>query len=343
MRLRILPKAEVLRTVESMMADYRVVGPRAKGPEFTFEPLTEPGQVRLDYRTTILPPKVALLPPHERLVAFNLEGEAPAAQAVLEAEPTVLLGVHTCDLHAMKLLDLAFSDEYPDAHYLERRKQTLIVSMECLQPCDEHAFCRDMGTFMTEGGYDLHLADIGEVYAVHVGTEAGAALLERYAQTRNPDDAQVRRLNEALSSKWGAFKHRLQFPASELPDMLGLAYRHPLWAELGERCLACGSCTNVCPTCYCFNVVDSIDLTMTDATRTRRWASCQLDEFALVAGGENFRESRADRQRHRFYRKGKWIQERFGVLGCVGCGRCVRTCLVHIDIAEGFNAIHASA
>ena len=342
MRLRILPKEEVPRMVQALMADRRVVGPKAKGPKFVFGPISDPDELRLDYDITILPPKVALQPPQERVARIDLEGN-PHVEPVVEAEPTVLFGVHTCDIHAIRLLDRAFTADYPDAHYLERRRQTLIISLECLEPCDEHSFCKDMGTLTADEGYDLHLTDIGDAYTVHIGTEAGEALLEEYAKARPATDEDMRQLNAVLSAKWPRFTHRLDFDAAELPAMLATAYDHPIWAELGERCLSCGSCTNVCPTCYCFNMIDSIALDQTEAVRIRRWDSCQLDEFARVAGGENFREARAARQRHRFFRKGKWLRERFDTTGCVGCGRCIRTCLVHINIVEVFNAIHGSA
>lgn len=342
MRLRILPKKEVPHMVQAIMADYQIVAPTAKGPQFVFEPIADPTQMRLDYNITILSPKTVLQPPQERLATIHLEGE-PSVEPVIEARPTVIFGAHTCDLHAIRLLDRAFAADYPDAHYLERRQQSLIISLECLQPCDEHSFCKSMGTLTADEGYDLHLTDIGEVYTVHIGTEGGEALLERYARTRAAADGDVRRLNEVLGAKWPRFAHRLDFDAAELPAMLATAYDHPIWKELGERCLACGSCTNVCPTCYCFNVLDSIALTRTEASRVRRWDSCQLEEFARVASGENFREARAARQRHRFFRKGKYLYERLGLLGCVGCGRCIRTCLVHIDIVEVFNRIHRSA
>jgi ferredoxin len=341
MRLRVLPKEQVPDLVRALMADYRVWGPKAKGPQFAFEPLYDPAEMRLDYNISILSPKVALQPPQERIAVFHLDGGF-SVEPVLEVEPTVIFGMHTCDLHALELLDRAFSADFPDAHYLERRKQTLIISIECLQPCDEHSFCKSMGTWTADEGYDLHLTDIGDAYTVHVGTEAGEALLAKYAQARPAADADVRRLNEVMSAKWPRFQHRLNFDAAELPSLLATAYDHPIWAELGDRCLSCGSCTNVCPTCYCFNVIDSPDLSLKEAVRLRRWDSCQLDEFARVASGENFREARAARQRHRMFRKGKWLYERFGKLGCVGCGRCIRACLTHINIVDTFNAIHAS-
>jgi formate hydrogenlyase subunit 6/NADH:ubiquinone oxidoreductase subunit I len=188
-------------------------------------------------------------------------------------------------------------------------------------------------------GYDLHLTDIGSAYAVNVGTGEGAALLERYDGTKAAVDNETRLLQEALSAKWPRFRNRLTFDSSELPALLAAGYNHRVWKELGNHCLACGSCTNVCPTCYCFNVTDSMELSGTTAVRMRNWDSCQLEEFALVASGENFREARAARQRHRMMRKGKYLRERFGTTGCVGCGRCIRACLVHINIVDTFNAI----
>ncbi len=342
MSLRILDKGSLAPLVNALMADYQVVGPQAKGPKFAFGPITDPTQLRLDYNTTILPPKKVLQPPQERLATFTRQGE-PHVEPVVEAGPTVLLGVHTCDLHAIRLLDQAFSQDYPDAHYLERRRQTVIVGLECLDPCDEHSFCKSMETLSADEGYDLHLTDLGPAYAVDVATEVGKRLLARYVVTREAADTDVRRLNEVLSAKWPRFTYRLDFDAAELPALLSTAYDHPLWDELGERCFACGSCTNVCPTCYCFNVFDEVNMALTEGDRYRCWDSCQLDEFARVAGGENFRQARAARQRHRFMRKGKYIHEKFGELGCVGCGRCIRTCVANISIVDGFNAIHGSA
>jgi sulfhydrogenase subunit beta (sulfur reductase) len=319
MSLMILDKGAVAPLVNALMADYRVVGPQAKGPKFAFGTITDPAQLRLDYDITILPPKKVFQPQEERLATFARGGE-PHVEPVFEAEPTVLLGVHTCDLHAIQLLDKAFSDEHPDAHYLKRREQTVVVSLECLEPCDEHSFCKSMGTLTAGEGYDLHLTDLGAAYAIDVATEKGEKLLSKYGTASDAADADIRRLNEVLGAKWPRFTYRLDFDAVELPAMLSTAYDHPLWAELGERCLA-----------------------LTEGERRRRWDSCQLDEFARVAGGENFREARLGRQRHRFMRKGKYIYEKFGELGCVGCGRCIRACVANVNIVDGFNTIHGSA
>ncbi|MGD9001683.1 MAG: 4Fe-4S dicluster domain-containing protein [Anaerolineae bacterium] len=340
MTLEILDKGALAPLINALMADYHVIGPQAKGPKFAFESITDPGQLRLDYDTTILPPaKKMLHRAWEPLVTFRM-GEDAQTSTVIEAKPTVLFGLHTCDLRAIRLMDAAFTQDYPDAHYLQRREQTVLISLECLEPCDENSFCKDMGTLTAEEGYDIHLTDLGAAYAVDVGTDKGAQLLSRYATTNPATNSEVRRLNEVLGAKWPRFSYRMDFDSAELPSLLSTAYDHPLWEELGERCFACGSCTNVCPTCYCFDVVDEVNMALTEGVRMRCWDSCQLDEFARVAGGENFREARSARQRHRFMRKGRYLHDKFGELGCVGCGRCIRTCVVHINIVDGFNTIY---
>jgi ferredoxin len=250
------------------------------------------------------------------------------------------MGVHTCDLQALRVLDAAFSQDYPDAHYLRRRGQTLLVGVECLEPCDEHSFCKSMGTLSVSNGYDLHLTDLGEAYAVDVGSDEGAALLEKCAEAYPATEADMQDLNRVLGAKWPRFPYKLELDVGELPALMSQSYNSPVWNELAEICLACGQCTLVCPTCYCFNVYDEVELNLEDGERKRRWDSCQLDEFASVAGGENFREHQAARLRHRFMRKGRYLVEKFDALGCVGCGRCARSCLVDISPVNVFNDLN---
>jgi sulfhydrogenase subunit beta (sulfur reductase) len=342
MSLWVIDKQAMARFVGDMLADYRVVGPVVKGSKYVFGPIEGPADLQLDYDTSILPPKKYLQPPEERLLRFT-RGGTPQAEVSVDAPPTVILGVHTCDLAAMRLLDKAFREGYPDAHYLQRRRQTLLVGIECLEPCDEHSFCKSMGTLSTDDGYDLHLTDLGKAYAVDVGSEEGLRLLRSYGEARSASDATLQRLSKVLHAKWPRFPLKLGFDVSELPSLMSQAYDDPLWDRLGEDCLACGQCTLVCPTCFCFDVYDEVALNLQAGERWRRWDSCQLDEFARVAGGENFREQRAARLQHRFMRKGRYLMKRYGQLGCVGCGRCARSCLADISPVTVFNDLRRLA
>ncbi len=341
MSFQVLPKAALPEWVERLRQGYRVVGPRPLHGQHIFGDIHSADDLDLAYPTTVIPPKKYLLPQREELLSFRDSGSHVTPQ--LEPVPTVVLGLHTCDLHAIHLLDRVFSQGFADQHYLARREKTLLVSIECLQPCMPHAFCKSMGTLSVTDGYDLHLTDLGDEYAVDIGTDRGAALLEglKTARPGTPDDS--RRLNRVMSEKWPRFPLRLDFDVSELPSLLSVSYDSGLWEELGQRCLGCGMCTNVCPTCYCFNVVDEVDFTLSAGRRLRHWDSCQLDQFATVAGGHNFRATLARRQRHRFFRKGKYQTDAFGLLGCVGCGRCAQACLVHITPVDTFNELRRRA
>ncbi len=344
MSLRIIEKSTLPAFVASVMRQYEVVGPQVKEvlpngkSQFAFGPITDAHHLRLDYDTTVLPPKKYLLPQEE--VLFTFETESLTATPCFDTRPRVLFGVHTCDIHALALLDAVFATGQRDEHYLKRRASTLIVGIECLAPCDEHSFCKSMGTLTADKGFDLHLIDLGQRYAVEVGTAAGEALLAAHAAARMAGEDDIEQLNEVLSEKWPRFPYRLDFDGSELPNLMALSYKDPIWEELGQRCLSCAACNLVCPTCYCFNVVDQVTLDRKKGERIRRWDSCQLDEFARVATGENFRHKRSQRQRHRFFRKGKYIPEMHGELGCVGCGRCARACLVDITPVGVWNKLY---
>ena len=346
MGFRIISKAALGRMVRSLQQQYRVVGPKPVAGEYIFAEVESPDDLHLDYTQTVVPPKKYLLPQHEEVANFNLDGSAIAP--VLDAPPTVILGIHTCDLHAMLLLDKVFGTGYADQHYRKRRENVWLIGVECLRPCTPHSFCKSMGTLTAPDNFDLHLTDLGDPtkdggageYAVDIGTERGEALLQAHAETRLATDADYQHLNAVLSEKWPRFSYRLDFDVSELPSLMRMSYHSHLWEELGKRCLACGSCTNVCPTCYCFNVKDEVDFALSVGTRTRTWDSCQLDEFATVAGGHDFRPTRATRQRHRFMRKGMYQTDAYHLLGCVGCGRCAQACLVHITPVDTFNQLY---
>ncbi len=339
MSLKVMPKTALPHWIDRLRAGYRVIGPRPQHGQFVFQPIRSADELDLAYATTILPPKKYLLPPCEALVRFT-GGGADMRDAPADEPPTVILGVHTCDLHAILLLDHVFGEGYVDQHYRQRRENTLLVGIECLKPCSEHSFCKSMGTLGAADGFDLHLTEVDGSYAIDVGTERGAALLDGLEAARDAGEADYRRINQILSEKWPRFPYRLDFDVTELPSLLSISYRSNLWEELGSICLSCGMCTNVCPTCYCFNVTDEVDFTLQNGERVRTWDSCQLAAFALVAGGHDFRPKRSARQRHRFFRKGKYLHEEHGLLGCVGCGRCAQACPVHISPVNTFNELY---
>lgn len=346
MSLYILPKERLPGFVDNLRAGFRVVGPVRTETGYAFDAIHSADELALDYPTTILPPKKYLLPQRETLFAFHTGTDEQGARqidvqpAFEDAQPTVILGVHTCDMHGIMLYDKVFTEGYRDEHYVARREQTYIVGIECLRPCDDASFCKDMGTLTAPPVYDLHMTAVDGMYLIDTGTEKGERLLLSNVEVHLATTEDIRRLSQTLSAKWPHFRHRLKMTKDQIPSLMTINYGSNIWDTLGERCLACGSCTNVCPTCFCFDVQDEVELNMSDGRRSRIWDSCQLHEFALVAGGHNFRGSKASRVRHRMMRKGKYIQQVHSITGCTGCGRCQRACLVDITIPGTLNALY---
>ena len=308
--------------------------------KFAWDYVVDPAEVRLDYTTTVLGPKKFLWPSRQTVLTYSLGGAADP-QPVIEHEPQVLFGVHPCDITALATLDAAFGKDVPDPHYLSRRADTAIIGLDCAAPCDQSCFCLDMGSLYPESGYDVMLTPQRDHYFVEVKTDLGRQLIKgAKLQPSTKTDMQARQA--FTEEKRGNFHFQLPCEVKYLPEVLDASYDSLVWEAIARRCFACGSCNTVCPTCYCWDVWDDLSMDLTKGCRIRRYDSCQLDPFAEVAGGENFRKDRSSRLRHRMFRKGKFILEQTGRTGCVGCGRCERACVAGISIKETFIQIAGS-
>lgn len=306
-----------------------VVAPQAKGERFAFGPLSRAGDLRLDYDVTMLPPKKYVLPQTEPLLTFEVGG---GAQSVMAGMEMVLLGVHPYDLVAIRQMDELFSQGEYDTHYMDRRNKMTLVALDVVRP-SENVFAASMGTATVKDGYDMLLTvlDDGAILA-EAATDKGMALLKgtgQVAEATEQDLAQRKAVQERNQKELN--KHKLECKPSYLPKLLENAYDHPVWEDQSRLCYSCGSCNLVCPTCYCFDVQDEVNWDLKTGTRTRSWDGCVLENFATVAGDHNFRKQRADRFRHRLYRKGKYVPSKIGgQIACVGCGRCITACTAKI-------------
>ncbi len=342
MALCVIEKGELAGFLGRLLAsEPGVAGPLRRGEKYVFGSPARAEDLVLDYVSTVLPPKKFLFPPQETLLRFR---RAPSleVEAVVEAPPQIIVGIHPCDLRGIWGLDQTFGDDHVDTNYTARRQATTLIGVDC-RP-DEHCFCTSVGTNQPEAGtYDLFLTDIGQAYTVEVGSERGRALLTRYATTREATGADLALLQKSRRAKEAAVTARLAADVQTLPLFLEGAQKSPTWEELGAKCLSCGNCNLVCPTCYCFDVGDLMQLNLTDGERVRQWDGCVLADFATVAGGHNFRKQTKSRLRHRYYRKFQYLMTRYGKPFCTGCGRCSRSCLVHINPPDTINALIAES
>jgi ferredoxin len=339
MGIFISSKIDFRSSVQKMIQYNVVYGVKRKTPGFAFAQLFGSEELCLDYDITVLPPNRYLLPPSESLLRFNLVPEV-SVHSSAEFQASIILGIHPYDLHAIRLLDAVFTGSLVDLNYQARRSATAIIGVDCLNPWP-YSFAASMGTALPPRIFDLWLTDLGDEYLIEIGSSKGESLLKRYFMTRDASEAQLRQRDKLRQESLTKYQLSLAMSPQEIPEILDKGWNSPMWEELGQKCFACGSCTMVCPTCVCFDVRDKIGLNLREGERYRSWDSCMFDNFDKMASGENFRPTGTDRLRHRLHRKGKYMLERWGELGCVGCGRCVHACLV--DIANPVYAYNRLA
>jgi sulfhydrogenase subunit beta (sulfur reductase) len=262
----------------------------------------------------LIPLKKFLLPPQEELWRLGASGyRSPSA-----SPPVALLGIPPCDLYALSYLDQVFSD---DPNYSARRRNLLVIGAACTP--NEFCFCPPQDE---PPPFDLFLA-WDRVWA---GSAGGESLLLGLLPELT-DEADDGFPAESYQAQGGP-------PPADLEALFTASVENPLWRRVGGRCLSCGACAAVCPTCYCYDVVDEA-LPDGPVVRRREWDNCFFRAHALVAGGHNFRPSREARLRFRFEHKMLGFGELRGIASCVGCGRCGRACPVEIDIPEVLAAL----
>ncbi|MHC4712322.1 MAG: 4Fe-4S dicluster domain-containing protein [Planctomycetota bacterium] len=335
---KIIDRKDLKGFVESLLVDNVVVAPVRKGEKYVFSEVDTFDEIALDYDTSLLSPKKYFFPQIETVLKFKI-GDKPLSEPVAAESPRIIFGIHPCDVAATWLLDEVFKDDPADPNYLDKRRKAILVGLNCRTPCDEFAFCRDMGTHNAAEGFDLMLTDLGDRCFVEVGTKLGESLIVAGAEFTNTTAEDLKARQTWQDEKEKNFTKRIPYDTKFLPEILEQSYDSLVWDAIAQRCFSCGSCNLVCPTCYCFDIRDKVAANAAEGERRRIWDSCQLAEFTQVAGGEVFREERSARLRHRFFRKGKWLLERYGKLGCVGCGRCDRNCLVKINSVEVYTQL----
>jgi len=317
--------------INNLSKKMKVVAPCKKGDKnYVFAEVSSANEISEDYIPTILPPKKYFMPQREKIVTFSMNEEVNASY---EKEKIAIFGIRTCDLSGIQCLNIVFNEKPIDWNFLMRKENIFIIGMECNKYCDEYASCALVNSHLPNGGYDLFFTDIGDKYLINVNTQEGEDVVESM-NIPQASASDMSALDKVRDEKKKIFKNEINIESYRIPQVLEKTYNSKLWEEIGNKCVSCGNCTNVCPTCYCFDMEDKINLDLKTGERIRIWDSCQFETFAKVAGGENFREERSLRQRHRVYRKFKFSVDKYNRFFCTGCGRCSRTCMADINLKE---------
>ncbi len=322
----VLGKEEFSAFLAELAKEHALYAPVDVDGRTRFARVSSPDQVRLDGRGSTVPPKELFLPSRETL--YELAGDEITDE--VPEEPRVVLGIRPCDARALAILDGVFdSKDVKDPYYVARRRNTALVALACNEP-RATCFCAAVGGDpFGEDGSDVLLIDLGDAYEMKPLTDKGKELLKGVKGSKPKAGKKA----HAAARK----KAALEFDLNGVAEKLASMFDSPAWADVSAKCLGCGACSYLCPTCYCFDMTD--ERTPSGSRKVRTWDCCMFSNFTLHASGHNPRPTNVERFRQKIMHKYSYHPERHGVLACVGCGRCVRNCPAGVDVREVVRAL----
>jgi sulfhydrogenase subunit beta (sulfur reductase) len=312
--------------LDSLAHNTDLIAPRDVDGHVLYRPVGAADEVLLEYERPELSAKTYVLPDTEVLMRIEKHAKGAKLEDLLPDRPQVLFGLRPCDAHGIVAIDALFLEKDPsDAYYRAYRERTTLIGMACSQMWDG-CFCTSVGGGPTDQTHlDVMFQEVEGGYMANAVTPKGVAILEGLALEEPPKEPPP-----------AVGRYAKPVPLMS-PDKWRSLFEDNIWMRHGERCLSCRICTYVCPTCRCFDVVDravGVRNGVAHIERIRVWDACTSTNYRRAAGGHNSRPTKPVRLRNRFFCKFCYYPEDFGPLGCVGCGRCVVSCPVDIDIRE---------
>jgi len=335
MIFKTIAKEDLKKLFNVLLQDIECVGPKQVAtnsdgkPVYQFLPFESFDEIDLSYEKTEYSAKTYFLPFRETLSTFNFKNGDWTQEINYRKQPRVLLGLHPCDINALVKLDKVFAkDFFPYPYYKSRRENTYVIGIDCDKACSD-GFCTTVGADVVIRGFDLFLRDLGDKYFVKVGTDRGLNLLNNIKPTDiSPEER--KRYRKKTKEFQAGFKNTLRI--ANLPNTMDIEFESsPVWKKYGDKCFSCGACSMVCPTCYCYGVCEQMSMDFKKSEKIKQLYSCNLADFAMVAGGHNFRPERDTRLKYRYYHQHRGFVESFGEPLCVGCNRCGRACVANIN------------
>jgi formate hydrogenlyase subunit 6/NADH:ubiquinone oxidoreductase subunit I len=330
--LRLITPTALETLVDGLLQDgARILSPRRRAGHVELSEVRSPTEVAADHVQSVASAKAVVFPRAEAILRYRGLGrdlELSDPQPALPA--TVVFGIRPCEARAFGALESIFGWDTRDVFFDARRERLTVVSIACTES-DEACFCTSVGGGPDDPqGSDVLMRPlVGGGHAAEALSDKGRALLQRAGELPVvAGEQQVAPPAEVARA----------FDAAALREVLAGRFDDPVWVEQSLRCLGCGACAFVCPTCACFDIQDE-PAHDGAGRRLRCWDSCGLRLFTLHASGHNPRERQGQRWRQRVYHKFAYLPERFGRTGCVGCGKCSRACPADMSLKEHLVAL----
>jgi ferredoxin len=330
--------------IEKLKEGFRVFAPVKNNLFHDFKALDKGEEADFDCRNTRLSPKAIVYPQSEILFRYSLDKNSDDYGILKEDKkdktPRAVIGIRPCDAYSFELVRKNFENsDYEDPYWLESYRNTTFVGLACDAPCPT-CFCTSAGTGpFDEKGLDALVVEDGDRFLAKILTEKGQKLFSSAAWTDEADTSAEERIENLKKEAEEKVASTVETDKLRGQKMLDL-YEAPFWEEVAFSCINCGTCTYVCPTCWCFDIQDETQ--GKKGVRIRNWDSCMYPIFTLHASGHNPRGTKLDRVRQRFMHKLKYYVDKYeNGIQCVGCGRCVQMCPVNIDIRRVCNMMNS--
>ena len=321
-----IEKKQIPKFLTTVSGDYTLYGPKIEDNTVIFGSINSAEEMMLEYRNSVTSPKELFLPRAE--VVYEFDGENFVNDAIPD-QKRVIFGIRPCDCRALSILDRIFdTEQIKDPFYVTRRQNTVIVALGCNQPLSS-CFCTAVGGDpFSEEGADVLLVDIGDSFHAKTVTPKGKDFIAHYSKFFSTGaggnwDKQAKQARDKIKSKLNI---------KDIKSPLKDRFEDNIWDTISQACIGCGTCSYLCPSCYCFDLVD--EKSSAGMKKVRTWDCCMFSLFTRHASGHNPRPIGAARLRQRIMHKFSYYPERYGVNSCVGCGRCIRSCPVNLDIRQ---------
>lgn len=314
--------------LDTLKGEYKIFAPVLDDSDVILSELKSETKFVFDYSNFTISPKGLFFPQSEGIVSFL---ESGAFEPSVEDKKRLLFGCRPCDASALLHLDRVFLEGiFQDPGYKQKRQNTLIISLSCESPL-ETCFCLSLdGGPYSRKGSDILIFEMDDSLLFEVCSEKGEEFARNFAYLFSAPEKKEKEVAAEISARIAKLAKN-QEKISLTEEKKEILKSLP-WDLLTRRCLSCGVCTYLCPTCHCFAFFD--EGTYSAGKRIRDWDSCMFSEFAREASGHNPRMRKGERMRQRVMHKFVYTDVNFGETFCVGCGRCVRSCPANMDIRE---------
>lgn len=332
---KVIAKSNLRSWLASLVANYEVVAPSAReaGPS-GWKDINSHGDINIGAGQMLMAAKEFLLPAQDVLFRYNTKkGEEKLEPPQLDGKPKLMIGLTLCDVRAISVLDSVYLDgRFRDPYYAARRDNLALMATVCDDP-RWSCFCTTVGDLNEWAkGVDALITDLGDKIYVAPVTETG----EKLVQGEFFSDPTA----EETAKKSEVWANLLALPKRSFADKdvsKIVEWDDPIWEEMAKKCVGCGVCSYMCPSCSCFDIQDETTGSVVERFRCRD--TCQFTDFTLMGAGHNPRPEKKMRVRQRVMHKFKYQMEQFQMIGCTGCGRCVESCPVNIDLREVLSRI----